>query len=313
MQIICGRAHPELGEAICRHAGQEMARADITEFPDSETNIRILDDVRGKNVFIIQPTVRNVNQSLMELLMMADAARRASSKSVTAVTPYFGYARQDRKHEGRVPISAKLVANLITTAGINRVVTVDLHSPQIQGFFDIPVDHLFATPVMAQYLNSIGLKAPVIMASDIGGMKMADRYAKKLGGDLAVIHKRRLSATETRAGPLIGEVRARDVIIADDVISTGGTMAEAAKVARDFGARTVRAVATHGLFVGNAWETLSACGITEVIVTDSSPLPPAGAGGPPEGFPLRVLSLAPLLAEAISRIHKDRSLSLLFE
>lgn len=309
MQIFCGSAHCALGEAIAKMAGQVLGRVEVSQFPDGETKIRIIDNVRGKNIFIVQPTVPPVNERLMELLVLADALRRASARSITAVIPYFGYARQDRKHEGRVPITAKLVANLITAAGIGRVVTVDLHAPQIQGFFDIPVDHLIAAPTLVHYLRSLDLEKPTFMAPDIGSVKLADAFAKRMGGELAIVHKRRINDLDTEAGHVIGEVADRDIIVADDMITSGSSMAQAVKAARQRGARSVRAVATHGLFVGPAWDRLLDSGVTEVVVTDSVPLRET----PPEGFPLNVVSMAPLLGEAIVQIHKNQSVSRLFE
>ena len=308
MRIICGNAHPELGAAICRHAGVEAVRADIALFPDGETKVRILDDVRGLDIFIIQPTSPPVNERLMELLIICDALRRASAKSITAVVPYFGYARQDRKHAGRVPITAKLVGNLITVAGVNRLLTIDLHAPQIQGFFDIPVDHLEACPVLIDHIRTRPIEDPVAMSPDIGSIKMADAFARRLGAGIAVVEKRRVSDSETEAGYVIGDIKGRDVLIIDDMITSGGSMAGAVRAARNHGARSVRVVATHGLFAGPAFERLRAAGATEVVVTDTTPQ----SGRKPEGLDFSVASVSGLLAEAIGRIHRNRSVSLLF-
>ena len=308
MRVFVGNAHPELGREVCRQMEIEPGRIDVMRFPDSETKVRILDDVRGIDAFIIQPTCPPTNENLMELLIIADALRRASVKAITAVIPYFGYARQDRKHEGRVPITAKLVANLIAASGITRVLCLDLHAPQIQGFFDIPMDHLFAMPALVKYLQSLKLEKPVVLSPDIGSIKMADRYAKKLGCGIAVVEKRRLSDENVETGYVIGEIADRDAIVVDDMITSAGSMAAAVRAARECGARTVRAMATHGLFVSNAFERLLDAGITEVIVTDT--VPPQ-TDVPPE-LNLKHISVAPLLADAISRIHRNKSVSLLF-
>ncbi len=308
MRIFIGNAHCELGRAVCSHLKVEPGRIDILRFPDTETKVRIIDDVRGIDAFIIQPTSPPVNENLMELLVMVDALRRASAKSITAVIPYFGYARQDRKHEGRVPITAKLVANLIAASGVNRVLCLDLHAAQIQGFFDVAMDHLFALPVLIRYLRSLNLEKPVVMSPDIGSMKMADRYAKHLGCGVAVVEKRRLSDVDVETGYVIGDVADKDVIIADDMISSGGSIAAAIRTAREYGARTVRAMATHGLFVSNAFERLIEAAPTEVIVTDTVPPQPVV---PPE-LNLKIIPTAELLGEAISCIHRNKSISLLF-
>ncbi|MCC8189626.1 MAG: ribose-phosphate diphosphokinase, partial [Planctomycetes bacterium] len=272
------------------------------------TQVRIIDDVRGIHAFVIQPTCPPVNENLMELLIIVDALRRASAKTITAVIPYFGYARQDRKHEGRVPITAKLVANLIAASGVNRVLCIDLHAAQIQGFFDVAMDHLFATPALVGYLKGLHLEKPVVMSPDVGSMKMADRYAKHLGCGVAVVQKRRLSAESVETGHVIGDVADKDVIISDDMISSAGSMAAAIKTAREHGARTVRAMATHGLFVANAFDRLVEAAPTEVIVTDTVPPQP---DVPPE-LNLHVIPMAWLIGEAISCIHRNKSISLLF-
>ncbi len=308
LRIFIGNAHQELGRAICAHLKVEPGRIDILRFPDTETKVRIVDDVRGIDAFIIQPTSPPVNENLMELLVIVDALRRASAKSITAVIPYFGYARQDRKHEGRVPITAKLVANLVAASGVNRVLCLDLHAAQIQGFFDVAMDHLFALPVLIRYLRGLNLEKPVVMSPDIGSMKMADRYAKHLGCGVAVVEKRRLSDVDVETGYVIGDVADRDVIIADDMISSGGSIAAAIKTAREYGARTVRAMATHGLFVSNAFERLLEAAPTEVIVTDT--VPPQ-AVIPPE-LNLKIIPTAGLIGDAISCIHRNKSISLLF-
>ncbi len=308
LRIFIGNAHRELGRAVCKHLKVEPGRIDVTRFPDTETKVRIIDDVRGIDAYILQPTCPPVNENLIELMVMVDALRRASAKSITAVIPYFGYARQDRKHEGRVPITAKLVANLIAASGVNRVLCIDLHAAQIQGFFDITMDHLFASPALIGYLKDLKLEKPVVVSPDVGSMKMADRYARQLGCGIAVIEKRRLSDENVETGYVIGEIADRDVIVVDDMITSAGSMAAAIKAAREYGARTVRAVATHGLFVSNAFERLVEAAPTEVIVTDT--VPPQ-TDVPPE-LNLKVISMAWLIGEAISSIHRNKSISLLF-
>lgn len=308
MRIFLGNAHRELGRSICKHLKIEPGRIDVVRFPDSETKVRIIDDVRGIDAYVIQPTCPPVNENLMELLIIVDALRRASAKSITAVIPYFGYARQDRKHEGRVPITAKLVANLIAASGVNRVLCIDLHAAQIQGFFDIMMDHLFAMPALIGHLRKLDLKDPIVMSPDVGSMKMADRYASHLGCGVAVVQKRRIADDAVETGHVIGDVKGKDAIITDDMITSAGSMAAAIKTTWEHGARTVRAMATHGLFVGNAFERLLEVNPTEVIVTDT--VPPQ-TDVPPE-LKLHVISTASLIAEAISYIHRNKSISLLF-
>ncbi len=308
MRIFTGNAHPELGHAICRHLQVDMGRAEVGRFADGETKVRILDDVRGLDCFIVQPTCDPSNQNLMELLIMVDALRRASTRRVTAVMPYFGYARQDRKHEGRVPITAKLVANLIVAAGVDRVLCMDLHASQIQGFFDIPVDHLFSLPVITDYLRLKRMEELVVMSPDIGSIKMADAYARRLGGSLAVVEKRRLSDTEVEMGYVIGDIEGKNVVIVDDMISTAGSMGGAVQTARKHGAATVTVASTHGLFCGKAYENLRAAAPDEIVVTDTVPQDGRRSGD----VNVTVLSVAELLGEAISRIHRNKSVSLLF-
>ncbi len=308
MRIFIGNAHRELGRNICRQLQIEPGRIDVVRFPDTETKVRVIDDVRGIDAYVIQPTCPPVNENIMELLVIVDALRRASAKSITAVIPYFGYARQDRKHEGRVPITAKLVANLIAASGVNRVVCLDLHAAQIQGFFDIMMDHLRALQPFVEYLRKLDLEKPIIVSPDVGSMKMADDYAKRLGCGVAVIQKRRISDDTVETGHVIGNVKDMDVVITDDMITSAGSMAAAIRAVREHGARTVRVIATHGLFVGNAFDRLVEAAPTEVIVTDT--VPPQ-TDVPPE-LNLRVISTAPLIAEAISNIHRNKSISLLF-
>jgi ribose-phosphate pyrophosphokinase len=306
MRLVTGNAHPELATAIGRHLGVPLTECEVSSFPDGETKVRILEDVRGKDCFVIQPTCTPVNENLMELLIIIDALRRASAERINAVVPYFGYARQDRKHEGRVPISAKLVANMMTTAGVDRVVAVDLHATQIQGFFDIPMDHLFAAPVMIQYIRSLGLGDLVMMAPDAGGIKMVHAFAKRLGADLALVEKRRVGDSEVEKGYVIGEVRDKHAFILDDMITTAGTVTQAAEVCREAGVKSLRVMATHALFCGPAAERLAGANIDEVVVTDTTPVPGL------EGVNLRVLPMAELLGEAIRRIRTNESVSRLF-
>lgn len=307
MRIFSGSSHPVLAKNICKYLGVDLGCMDLGRFPDSETKVQIMDDVRGLEAFVIQSLCQPVNESLMELLIITDALRRASAKSICAVIPYFGYARQDRKHAGRVPITAKLVANLITTSGVDRVLTMDLHATQIQGFFDIPVDHLFAFPVLVEYLRNKHIDAPVIMSPDVGSLKMAHSFSKRLGGDLAVVEKRRMGDELVERGHVIGDIQGREVIIVDDMISTAGSISQAILAAKEMGAASVIAMASHGVFVGKSFERLRAASPDEIVVTDSIPL-----NGNSEGLNLSILSVAELLGEAISRIHRKKSVSCLF-
>lgn len=298
-----------MGDDICKHLQVVPGLCEVSSFADGETQVKILDDVRGLDVFVVQPTCPPVNESLMELLVMVDALRRASARRITAVVPYYGYARQDRKHEGRVPITAKLVANLFATAGINRMLCMDLHAQQIQGFFDIPLDHLQAKPVIAQYLRKKNLENIVFVSPDVGSVKLADSYARVFGCEFAIIEKRRKSDTEIEHGNIIGHIDNKHVIVVDDMISTAGSMASAIAVAKSKGALSVTIAATHGLFVGPAWKRLASAGADEVIVTNTVPQDRSLV---PEGLNFTVLSVAPALAEAIIRIHHDKSVSQLF-
>ncbi len=305
MRIFSGNANRPLAQAIADAVGSPLGEMTCARFPDGEVKVQIHEDVRGADVFVVQPTYSN--DFLMELLVIADALRRASSARITAVMPYFGYARQDRKHEGRVPITAKLVANLITTAGIDRLLTVDLHAQQIQGFFDVPVDHLTARPVQLAYLKSLKLENPVVVSPDTGSIKLADRVAKAIGGTLAIIDKRRTGDAKTEVANVIGEIGDRECVIVDDMITTAGSMTNAIKTARSHGARRVIPVVSHGVFCGEAYERLHDVGLDELVITDSIPLKRRYAE-----LPIRVLSLAPLLGDAIRRIHTNQSVSSLF-
>ncbi len=269
--------------------------------------MKINENIRGRDVFIVQPTCPPTNQNLMELLIMVDAVRRASASRITAVIPFFGYARQDRKDQPRVPITAKLVANLLVAAGVNRVLTMDLHAQQLQGFFDIPVDHLYALPVLAQYLQSLNLGDLVVVSPDVGGVKMASAYAQVLGASLAIVVKKRRSATEIEATTIIGDVDGKNVIIVDDLTETAGTLSGAAKILRAQGALDIYAGVSHAVLTELAFERLKSSEIKELITTDSVPVPAE------TGTSLKVLSVAELLAEGIRRIHDDESVSSLFE
>jgi ribose-phosphate pyrophosphokinase len=307
LQVFTGTAHPDLAKSIAKYLGLELGHAAVGRFPDGEINVKIDDDVRGHDVFVVQPTCPPVNDNLMEMLILIDCLRRASAGRITAVFPYFGYARKDRKDEGRVPISAKLVANLVVSAGVDRVLALDLHAPQIQGFFDIPVDHLFASPVMVRHLKSLGIKDPVVVAPDVGGIKMARAYAKSLGAGLAIVDKRRVSPDQAEAVHVIGEVEGKTVILVDDMISTAGTITEASKAVSSHGAREVFVCATHAVLCGPASKRLSGAPVRSVIVTDT--IPPSLTAGVKN---LHVLSISELLGEAIRRIHESESVSSLF-
>lgn len=309
LRIFSGTANPALTAEICKYVGIEIAEAMVEKFPDGETLVKVEDDVRGRDCFVVQPTCVPVNDNLMELLIFIDCLRRASAKRITAVLPYFGYARQDRKSEGRTPISAKLVANLLTTAGAARVLAVDLHAEQVQGFFDIPVDHLRAEPVLADYFRGLDLPAKVLVSPDVGNVRTANVYAQDLGGELAVIDKRRVGGAEAVATRIIGDVENKDVLMFDDMITTAGTICSAAWLVRKHGARSVRVGATHGVFAGPAVERLADAPIDEIVVTDTIPLKASAK----KLKNIKVLTVAKLLGEAINRIHTDRSVSEIFE
>lgn len=304
--VFSGNANSPLAEKICAYLGIPMGDAQVGRFPDGEISVKIQADVRGADVFVVQSTCAPVNDHLMELLIMIDALKRASAARITAVIPYFGYARQDRKDEGRVPISAKLVANLIQASGANRVLTIDLHAAQIQGFFDIPLDHLYAMRVFAKYVRKLELPDLVVASPDVGGMKTAWLYAKRLNARLAVVEKRRTSAENVEVGFVIGDVEDKNVILVDDLIATGGTIAKASKLLREKGAREVYIMATHAVFCGRAVEKLRDAPVKEIIVTDTIPVTA-------QIERLNALSVAELLGEAVHRIHTNKSVSLLFK
>lgn len=311
IKIFAGRASRDLAERICRSIDIPIGQGHTELFPDGEIIVKLQEDVRGRDCFVVQSTYHPVNAHLMELLIYIDCLRRASARRITAVIPYFGYARQDRKDEGRVPITAKLVANLITTAGADRVLAMDLHAEQIQGFFDIPVDHLHATPVQVDYIESIReeLGEFTLVSPDVGNVKTANKFSNLLGGEFAIIDKRRKSGHEVESTNIIGDVSGRSVLMIDDMITTGGTLCEAAKLVKAQGATDVIAVASHAVLVGLAMERLANSPISRVVVTDTIP---TGGRCKPIEDKLVTLSVADLLGEAITRIHYNRSVSSLF-
>ncbi len=309
--LLSGRANPALAAEIAQYLGITLGAVDITDFPDGETSVRLNQNVRGCDVFLVQPTGPNVNGNLMELLILIDTCKRASAARITAVLPYFGYARQDRKDMGRVPITAKLVANLITKAGADRVLAMDLHAAQIQGFFDCPVDHLYAAPILDDYFRSLNIppENQVIVSPDEGSIKRSLQHLEHLGGQLAIVDKRRSSAVDTRQENLIGgPIAGKTAIIFDDMITTAGSMCGAVKVVLQHGVAKVYVGASHAVLCGPATQRLSEVPITELVVTNSLPLRPE------QMLPnLRVVSVAPLLGEAIRRIHRNESVSYLFD
>lgn len=306
--LISGRAHRELAAEIAGYLGLDLGAVSLADFPDGEISCQLNENIRGRDVFLIQPTGPPVNDNLMELLVMIDACVRASAERITTVIPYFGYARQDRKDAGRVPITSKLVANLITKAGANRVVTMDLHAAQIQGFFDVPVDHLYAARTLDEYFLSLRIPRDelVILSPDEGSIKRALAHVDNLGGQLAIVDKRRSSATETSQANLIGgPIEGKVALLFDDMISTAGSIVGAAHVAKQHGAREIYVSGTHAVFCGPAIERLQEAPIREVVVSNSLPIPN-------KIDKLRVVSVAPLLGEAIRRIHRNDSVSGLF-
>lgn len=309
MILFSGRSNPGLSQEIADYLKIPLGDVRITSFPDGEVMVKIEEDIRGRDVYIIQSTCPPVNESLAELLIFIDCVRRASAKKITAVIPYFGYARQDRKDEGRTPITAKLVANLITTAGADRVLVLDLHANQIQGFFDIPVDNLQGEPVLSRYYSEQNIGNLVLVSPDVGNVKRARIYARRLGGDLAIIDKRRVSGDEVEAGNLIGDVRGKTVLMVDDMITTAGTVCGAAELCRQHGAKRILVSATHGILVGGAVERLRDAPVDEVVVTDTVPVSQEKIDRIGK---LKVLTVSALMGEAINRIHNNESVSSLF-
>ncbi|MCD6081126.1 MAG: phosphoribosylpyrophosphate synthetase [Candidatus Omnitrophica bacterium 4484_49] len=309
LTIFTGNANPRLAEKICDYLGVNPGKAVVDRFSEGEIRVKIEQNVRGNDVFVIQPTSPPPNENLMELLIMIDALRRASAARITAVIPYFGYARQDRKDQPRVPISAKLVANLITTAGADRILTMDLHAGQIQGFFDIPLDHLFAVKIFVDHLkNALDLSNLVVVSPDVGGIKMARAYAKRLEVPLAIVDKRRVSMDEAEVMNILGEVRGKDVCIVDDIVATAGSLVEAVQALKNKGAKDVYATITHPVLSGPAIERLKKADIKKLYVTDTIPVPEEKMISK-----IEVLSVAELLGEAIKRIHREESVSVLFD
>lgn len=312
LKIFAGRGSTELARRVCDHLDLPLGAARSEVFPDGEVIVKLDEDVRGRDCYVILSTCQPVNDNLMELLVYIDCLRRASASRVTVVTPYFGYARQDRKDEGRVPITAKLVANLITEAGAERVLAIDLHAAQIQGFFDIPVDHLSATPVFYDYFMSMRqeLGELCLVSPDVGNVKVSESFANLLGGDLAIIHKRRVSGSEVKTGTLIGSVKGKTVLMFDDMITTAGTVVEAAKVVQEHGAAKVIVAATHPVLVGMAMERLAGSPISRIVCTNTIP---AGPRMDPIKDRFVQLCVANLLGDAIHRIHHNQSVSALFK
>ena len=306
LKIFSGNANPKLAQAVAKHLKIPVGAADVGRFPDGEIQIQIMENVRGADCFVIQPTSEPANDNLMELLLMIDALRRASAHRITPVIPYFGYGRQDRKAQPRVPISSKLVSNLITVAGADRILTMDLHAGQIQGFFDIPVDHMYGAPVFIDYFKKKKLGDVVVVSPDAGGVERARAFAKRLNYDLAIIDKRRTSPTDADIMNVVGDVNGRVALIVDDMVDTAGTLAKAAKALINSGAKAVYAAASHGVLAGPALERLEAAPITELIITDSIAL------NGKKLDKIKVLSVAKLLADAIRRIHEEKSVSSLF-
>ncbi len=309
LKIFSGTSNPALASEVCKYLGIPLGGAKIERYPDGEKAVRVEDDVRGRDCFVVQSTCEPVDVHLIELLIFLDCLRRASASRVTAVVPYFGYARQDRKDEGRVPITAKLVANLITTAGANRVLAVDLHAHQLQGFFDIPVDHLTGELVLSRYFWDMKISNLTVVSPDVGNMKIASRYAANLGGELAIVHKRRISGSKVQAQEIIGEVKGRNILMCDDIIATAGTICSAAALVKERGAENIYVGATHGVFAAQASERLNKAPIDQVVVTNTIPLNETAKNI----NNIKVLSVASMLGEAIKRIHRNESVSSLFK
>ena len=312
LKLFSGSANKPLAEGIAKALGTTLGNINLGNYPDGETSVRIDEDVRGRDVFLVQPTCPPVNDHLMELMIILDAFKRASPARVTVVIPYYGYARQDRKDMSRVPISAKLVADLLTTAGAHRVLCLDLHAAQIQGFFNIPVDHLFASREITAHVRTLNIPPDelVVLSTDEGNVKKALEYQKRLHGQIAVVDKRRASPTDTTAANLIGgPVEGKTVVVFDDMISTAGSMVNAVNIARKNGAKKIYVCATHGLFSGPAADRLRDAGVEQIAVTDSVPVAKDKLAKLPN---LKVITVAPLLADAIRRIHGNESISDLF-
>jgi ribose-phosphate pyrophosphokinase len=307
VKILSGTAHPALAESIASYIGESVGEVKIERFPDGEIFVKIIENIRGRDVFIVQPVCGSPNEALMELLIIIDAAKRASAARITAVIPYYGYGRQDRKDQPRVPITAKLVANLLVAAGTGRLLTIDLHAQQIQGFFDIPVDHLYAAPVIVKHLRRNSLEDVVVVSPDPGGLKMAYAYSTMLGSGLAIVAKQRKTATEVEAMNLVGDVRGCNTLLVDDLTTTAGTLCEASRLIMANGAKSVRAAVTHNLLTDMGYRRLRESPIEELVTTDS--VPP----GEKSDFQITTLSMADMLGEAIIRIHNNQSVTSLFK
>lgn len=305
-KIFSGTANPAFSKKISHYLSLPLSEATIKRFSDGEISVQIGESVRGKDIFIVQPTCAPANVNLMELLILTDALKRSSANSITAVVPYFGYARQDRKAAPRVPITAKLVANMMQTAGIDRVVTIDLHAGQIQGFFDIPVDNLYGSIIFNDHIKNKNLKNPIIASPDIGGVARARSVAKALNLDIVIVDKRREKANESEVMNVIGDVAGKDVILVDDMIDTGGTIVKAAKVFKERGATSVMACCTHAVLSGKAYENLADSALDELVVTDTIPLRE-------ENEKIKVLSVAPIFGEVIRRVYHNESVNSLFD
>lgn len=308
LKIFSGNANPRLAEEIANYLGVSLGAAQVGHFSDGEIQVKINESVRGADVFIIQPTSTPVNENLMELLIMVDAVRRASARRITAVLPYYGYARQDRKARARDPITAKLVANLLYASGARRVITMDLHAGQIQGFFDIPVDHLPGVPILAQYFLQQKLGDLVVVSPDLGGVTRARDLAERIGAPIAIIDKRRPEPNVAEIMNIIGDIKGRNVIMIDDIIDTAGTIAQGAKALKEWGARDIYICCTHPVLSGPAIKRLAEAPVREILVTNTIPVPPEKIIDK-----MKILSVAPLLGEAIIRIHEDMSVSKLFD
>ncbi len=305
LKVLSGAAHPTLANAICHHLGLPPCSQTLNTFPDGETFVQIHENIRGRDVYIVQPTCPPTNQNLMELLIMVDAVRRASADRITAVLPFFGYARQDRKDRPRVPITAKLVANLMVAAGVNRVLTMDLHAGQIQGFFDIPVDHLYAAPILVKAVKERLGDDLVVVSPDVGGIKMTHAFAKAFNAPMAIVAKNRVSAEEVQALSVIGDVAGRNVLLVDDLTETAGTLTAAAGLLQKHGAKNIYAAVSHGVLGEKGRERLQNSPIIELFATNSVPQA--------HGDKVTTLDISPLLSEAIKRIHSDESVTSLFD
>lgn len=309
LKIFAGNSNLALAKSMADYLQVNLSKVDITRFPEGEIFVKIRENIRGRDVFVVQSICTPPNENLMELLIMIDAARRASADRITAVIPFYGYGRQDRKDQPRVPITAKLVANLLVAAGANRILSMDFHAQQIQGFFDIPVDHLYAAPVIVKYMEGKSLENPVVVSPDPGSLKMALAYSERLNAGVALVAKKRKGPTEVEAMSVVGDVEGCSAIMVDDMTTTAGTLCEAAKLLKEHGAKSIIAAVSHASMVPIAFERLKASPITELVVTDSIPVPPEAD----EQFPITVLTVAGLLAEAVMRIHANASVASLFE